>query len=146
MLSRVQRELATVHPLSLYRKQDISRPSGQSSRSHINRLSQSCGLCNGGVNGVVGESTAGQSVTNNISAKRKIQKIINEVKEKRELRERKKSEMQGLNGSDLELDGYLDPEFTKTKYYKEKLAVYSFLNSPQVSRHLHAQLQMLQTL
>ena len=124
MLNRVQRELSTVHPLSLYRKQNIPRPTAQSPRA---RLYQSFNFFNGGI------ASTSEPQANNPGAKRKIQKIINEVREKRELRDRKKSELQGLGGSDLELDGFPDPELMKTKYYKEKLAVYNFLNSPQVN-------------
>ena len=124
MLGRVQRELATVHPLSLYRKQNIR---GQASRNP-NRLSQTFGFCSGTTVTSMQEN-AGPT---NLSAKRRIQKIINEVKERREIRDRKKSECQGINGSDIELDQFYDPEFIKTPYYKQRLNVYNFLNSPQV--------------
>ena len=125
MLGRVQRELATVHPLSLYRKQNTEAHPNARPNS---RMSQTFVFMNGGT------STSFQDTNGptNVSAKRRIQRIINEVKERREIRERKKSELQGFDGSELELDQFLDPEFTKTKYYKEKLNVYNFLNSPQV--------------
>ncbi|XP_054165201.1 potassium voltage-gated channel subfamily KQT member 5-like [Oppia nitens] len=160
MLNRVQRELSSVHPLSLYRKQNhIPVPTTptttqQSTGAHGLAHSKPSVYANGyALPAVIGSSSGGggqqSAETTTIgsssggggggggsvgtgSNKRRISKIISEVKERREMRERKRSDLQDMNGSDTELDVFLDPRLAaKTKYYKEKLKVYNFLNNPQ---------------
>ncbi|CAG2111704.1 unnamed protein product [Medioppia subpectinata] len=150
MLTRVQRELSSVHPLSLYRKQ--RRSSSTAPGSAGRRQSVTVSGVNGHVNGPVNcppptgqalvancststttSSTATTVVANDnsVGAKR-LKKILSEVKERREIRERKKSDLQDMDGSDPDITVYFtDPEFTKTINYQEKLKVYNFLNNPQ---------------
>ncbi|CAG2112628.1 unnamed protein product, partial [Medioppia subpectinata] len=150
MLTRVQRELSSVHPLSLYRKQrrSSSTAPGSAGRRQSVTVSGVNGHANGPVNcappagqalvancstSTTTSSTATTVVANDnsVGAKR-LKKILSEVKERREIRERKKSDLQDMDGSDPDITVYFtDPEFTKTINYQEKLKVYNFLNNPQ---------------
>ncbi len=120
MLTRVQRELSTVHSLSLYKKQNslAALNSGRSS-PNIEIANDSNEYCNNS------EDANQSSIGSNSGANRMIHQILQEVNEKREIRERKESDQE--LGSELEIETLINP---KTKHYKQKYNIYSFLNSP----------------
>jgi hypothetical protein len=120
MLTRVQRELSTVHSLSLYKKQNSFAAFNSDKNSpNVEIANDSNGYSSNN------EDANQSSIGSNSEANRMIHQILQEVNEKREIRERRQSDEE--SGSNLEIAVIINP---KTKYYKLKYKIYSFLNSP----------------
>jgi hypothetical protein len=122
MLNRVQKEMVTTRPLSLYQKRNSVVV-----LSSDNRIPQIVIDKNGYRHNRNNSQDTVQSITSSgVSSKRKILQMLQDVHTKRTIRERRESDEH--LGSYLGIHSFFDYQ---TKNYKQKYKVYNFLNRPK---------------